>query len=176
MSRLPQLGPYFDDFVRASSADLLRLAVLLTGDHGQAEDLLQVSLVRTATHWRSARQHPSAYTRRVLVNLAKNRWRDRARRPHEAQDLTGVEREQSSAEYGVVARDDMFGLVRQLPLEQRKVLVLRYFEDLTVAEVAAILRCSQGTVKSRSYRALATLRNLIAAQDGHTQEEKQDAH
>ena len=70
----------------------------------------------------------------------------------------------------------MFGLVRQLPLEQRKVLVLRYFEDLTVAEVAAILRCSQGTVKSRSYRALATLRNLIAAQDGHTQEEKQDAH
>ncbi len=55
-------------------------------------------------------------------------------------------------------------------------VLLRYFEDLTVAEVAAILRCSEGTVKSRSHRALATLRHLIAAQDGHTQEEKQDAH
>lgn len=80
MSRLADLGPEFDDFVREASSGLLRMSFLLTGDRGQAEDLLQVSLVRTATHWAAARSNPAIFARRVLVNLAKNRWRDLARR------------------------------------------------------------------------------------------------
>jgi DNA-directed RNA polymerase specialized sigma24 family protein len=68
MSMFASLGTEFDDFVRDSSADLLRLALLLTGDRGQAEDLLQIALLRTASHWRAAGQNPRIYARRVLVN------------------------------------------------------------------------------------------------------------
>ena len=93
-----------------------------------------------------------------MVNLAKNRWRDKFRRPLETQDLTGVDPVQASADDPVVQCDAVSRLVDQLPLGQRKVLVLRYFEDLSVAEVAMILGCSEGNVNSQSNRALATLR------------------
>ena len=158
MTRLSRLGPDFDDFVRSSSAELLRLATLLTRDRGEAEDLLQVAMVRTAGRWSAARHNPVAYARRSIVNLAKNRWRDKFRRPLETQDLTGVEPLQASADDRVVQRDAVSRLVDQLPLGQRKVLVLRYFEDLSVVEVAMVLGCSEGNVKSQSNRALATLR------------------
>lgn len=176
MSKLSKLGPDFDEFVRQSSADLLRLAVLLTGDRHQAEDLLQTSLVRTATHWSAALQSPKAYTRRVLVNLAKNRWRDRGRQPDEAQDLVGIDVAQACADDSVVQRDALLQLVRHLPLEQRKVLVLRFFEDLPVSEVAAVLGCSEGTVKSRTHRALSSLREHNAAQAQHFTQEEPHVH
>jgi len=165
MGRFTSVGAEFDDFVRSSSAALLRTAFLLTNDRGQAEDLLQVSLVRTAAHWRVARHNPMSYARRVLVNLAKNRWRDMSRRPNEAQDLEGIELPQSPGDDVVVQRDALATLVASLPMAQRKVLVLRYFEDLSVAEVAVILGCGEGTVKSRTNRALSRLRELLAAQE-----------
>ncbi len=172
MSRLADLGPEFDDFVREASSGLLRVSFLLTGDRGQAEDLLQVSLVRTATHWATARANPTIYTRRVLLNLAKNRWRDLARRPKVARDLVGVEPALPPADEQVVQRDAIYQLVARLPLGQRKVLVLRYFEGLSVAEVAEILGCGEGTVKSRSNRALATLREHLAGEATDTLEER----
>jgi RNA polymerase sigma factor (sigma-70 family) len=106
-----------------------------------------------------------SYARRVLVNLAKNRWRDMSRRPNEAQDLEGIELPQSPGDDVVVQRDALATLVASLPMAQRKVLVLRYFEDLSVAEVAVILGCGEGTVKSRTNRALSRLRELLAAQE-----------
>lgn len=162
MTRLGGLGADFDEFVRASAAGLLRLAVLLSRDHAEAQDLVQVALVRTAARWSSARHNPTAYARRVLVNLAKNRWRDRARRPVPVQDLAGVEPVADCAEVEVVQRDAVSRLLAQLALGQRKVLVLRFFEDLSVAEVAVILGCSEGNVKSQTNRALARLRQLLA--------------
>jgi RNA polymerase sigma-70 factor (sigma-E family) len=166
MTRLARLGSDFDEFVRQSSVDLLRLAVLLTRDSGEAQDLVQVALVRVAGRWSAARRNPRPYTRRVLVNLAKNRWRDKSRRPYELRDLVGVEPAEDSADDHIVQRDAVSRLMAQLPMGQRKVLVLRYFEDLSVAEVAAILGCSDGNVKSQSNRALATLREKLAAQAG----------
>ena len=73
----------FDAFVRASSDQLLRTAYLLCGDRHHAEDLVQTTLFRAARHWRAARRQPQAYARRILVNLAKDRWRGLSRRPPE---------------------------------------------------------------------------------------------
>jgi DNA-directed RNA polymerase specialized sigma24 family protein len=81
----------FDEFVAASADRLVRTAYLLCGDRGHAEDLVQTALLRTARRWRTARRQPEAYARRVVVNLAKDRWRDLARRPAES-PLDGAER------------------------------------------------------------------------------------
>jgi DNA-directed RNA polymerase specialized sigma24 family protein len=88
-------GEDFDAFVAAQSVSLLRTAYLLTGDRGHAEDLLQQVLVRTATRWRVAREAPEAYARRVLANLAKDRWRHLRRRPRETSAMRWTSRPRS---------------------------------------------------------------------------------
>ena len=74
------LGTDFDEFVRDSSPGLLRTAYLLTGDRGHAEDIVQMALLQVARRWRKIRGEPTPYARRAVVNLAKNRRRDRFRR------------------------------------------------------------------------------------------------
>ena len=74
------LGGDFDQFVRDSSPRLLRMAYLLTGDRGHAEDVVQTALLQVARKWRRIRGEPAPYARRAVVNLAKNHWRDRFRR------------------------------------------------------------------------------------------------
>ncbi|HVU90743.1 MAG TPA: hypothetical protein VHC23_00835 [Jatrophihabitans sp.] len=91
MSGIGRLGPEFDDFVRDSGSGLLQLAVLLTRDRGRAEGLVQVALLRTARRWGAARHNRVAYSRRVLVNLTEDGWRQRGRRPQEVSDLTGID-------------------------------------------------------------------------------------
>jgi RNA polymerase sigma-70 factor (sigma-E family) len=156
--------PAFDAFVKASSDRLLRTAYLLCGDRGHAEDLVQTALMRAARQWRRARDFPEAYTRRVVVNLAKDRWRQRGRRPAEAPlDIDVAEAETDA--FG--DRDALLRAARRLAPGQRAVLVLRYFDDLSVEETAAALGCSAGTVKSQTARALENLRAaLIPAREG----------
>lgn len=149
----------FDTFVRASSDRLLRTAYLLTGDRGHAEDLVQTALLRTARRWSSARRDPAAYARRVVVNLAKDRWRDLHRRPGEAPLEADVAIPVTD---GVADRDQLLRAARALPEGQRAVLVLRFFDDLSVAETAAALGCTEGTVKSQTARALDRLRSALA--------------
>ena len=156
---LDGLGPDFDDFVRLSSTSLLRTAYLLTGDHGHAEDLLQTALLRTARHWRTAKAQPVAYARRVLANLAKDRWRHRSRRPAETGQWAEPGHDGSNGQ--LTLRHTLLPAVLQLPVRQRAVLVLRYFEDLSIEETAATLDCSVGTVKSQTHHALARLRELL---------------
>jgi RNA polymerase sigma-70 factor (sigma-E family) len=156
---LDGLGPDFDDFVRDASTSLLRTAYLLTGDHGHAEDLLQTALLRTARHWRNAKAQPVAYARRVLANLAKDRWRTRSRRPVETAERSEPAHDGSTGQ--VTLRHTLMPAVLQLPMGQRAVLVLRYFEDLSIEETAACLDCSVGTVKSQTHHALARLRQLL---------------
>jgi RNA polymerase sigma-70 factor (sigma-E family) len=147
--------PAFDAFVASSSDRLLRTAYLLCGDRGHAEDLVQTALMRTARQWRQARDLPEAYARRVVVNLAKDRWRQLGRRPTEAPLQLDVPEPEVDA-FG--DRDVLLRAVRVLAPGQRAVLVLRYFDDLTVDETAAVLGCSSGTVKSQTSRALDNLR------------------
>ncbi|MCW2776204.1 MAG: hypothetical protein JWN91_4530 [Nocardioides sp.] len=149
----------FDEFVRASSGRLIRTAYLLCGDRGHAEDLVQTALLRTARRWGSARRQPEAYARRVVVNLAKDRWRQLGRRPSEAP----IEGDFSiPVSDGLLDRDELLRATRRLAPGQRAVLVLRYFDDLTVEETAAALGCSTGTVKSQTSRALENLRAALA--------------
>jgi RNA polymerase sigma-70 factor (sigma-E family) len=165
---LDGLGPDFDDFVRESSTSLLRTAFLLTGDHGHAEDLLQTALLRTAKHWRTAKTQPQAYARRTLTNLAKDRWRTRSRRPRETGRHEEPGHDGSTGQ--VTLRHTLLPAVLQLPMRQRAVLVLRYFEDLSIEETAAALDCSVGTVKSQTHHALVRLRQLLGEETLPTKE------
>ena len=153
----------FEEFVHGCSPRLFRTALLLAGqDRAAAEDLLQLALERAYRHWgRVCRSgEPERYVRRILVNAANDRWRQAVRRP---------ERPLSPGDAGPVAEDqaDVFAerdfLIRALgglPPRQRSVLVLRYFNDLSEAEIASVLGCSVGTVKSQASRGLARLREV----------------
>jgi RNA polymerase sigma-70 factor (sigma-E family) len=153
----------FERFVRASSSKLTRTAFLLCGDRGAAEDLVQVALTRTARRWRVARGNPEAYTRRVVVNLVRDRWRDLARRPREV----FVDVEVAVADEPDSPRvERLVEAVEELSFDQRSVVVLRYIEGLSIEETASALRCSPAAVKSRAHRGLASLRARLEQEHG----------
>jgi RNA polymerase sigma-70 factor (sigma-E family) len=154
----------FRDFVAARSTALLRTAYLLSGDWGAAEDLLQVSLTKTYLAWRRIdhNQAVEPYARRVLVNTATSWWRRRwhGERPTEVLP----ERAISDGLDARLERDALWSHIKELPPRQRAVLVLRFYEDLSEADTAALLGVSVGTVKSQCSRALATLRRRLGEQ------------
>ena len=158
-----ELDPSFDEFVARASARLLRSAYLLTGDRDDSEDLLQITLVRTAQRWDAARESPHAYAHRVLVNLLHDRQRNRRRRVTE-QQLDGFDERLPSVADGAQARVDRIAIisaVRGLPARQREVVILRFFADLSVSETAAAIGASEGTVKTHTSRALTALRAAL---------------
>ncbi|MBT8225183.1 MAG: SigE family RNA polymerase sigma factor [Dactylosporangium sp.] len=154
----------FDAFVGARSTGLLRTAYLLTGDHGHAEDLLQTALLRAARHWRRAREAPEAYVRKILVNLSRDRIRLLRRRPREAPLPDGLDRHATGtgADEHLAEQHRMARALARLPARQRQVVVLRFFNDLSVAHTAELIGCSEGTVKSYTARALTQLRLILA--------------
>jgi RNA polymerase sigma-70 factor (ECF subfamily) len=153
----------FREFVAARSPALLRLAYLVCGDHGLAEDLLQTTLARTYLAWRrlDGIESLEAYSRRVLVNTATSWWRRRWRGERPTGDLP--ERPVGDHSHQVVERDAIWQLLDTLPARQRAVIVLRYYEDLSEAEIAVQLGMAPGTVKSYASRALATLRTQLGS-------------
>ena len=154
----------FEAFVERSSNALLRTAYLLTGDRGHAEDLVQTALLRTVRRWHRAQEAPEAYARKVLVNLSRDRTKRLLRRPREAPFPPEPDRLRAvDAGYEqVTERRVVVRALAQLPVRQRQVVVLRFVEDLSVEQTAALLGCSTGTVKSYTARALARLRELLA--------------
>jgi RNA polymerase sigma-70 factor (sigma-E family) len=168
LSHVP--GPDFDEFVAATSDELFRIAFLMLGDRGHAEDLVQMTLLRTVTRWGAARSNPRHYARRVLINLAKDTWRNRKRRPAESGVPAQFESVQASTDDVVVVRDELVRATRLLPPRQRAVLVLRYFVDLPVDEVARTLGCSTGTVKSQTHHGLARLRQALSVEVANPEE------
>lgn len=152
----------FDDFVATRSPRLLRTAYLLTRDWALAEDLLQTALARTWEAWRRVNGDPEPYVRRVIVNTYASLWRRRWRGEMPTAELpegAGPHAAMPADPHtGLEERDRLWRALGRLPRRQRAVLVLRYFEDLTEAETAEIMRCSVGTVKSQASRALAKLR------------------
>ena len=147
--------------MRASSASLLRTAYLLTGDRGHAEDLLQTTLLRVAWRWSAASEQPEAYARRVLLNLSRDRWRHLSRRVQERQRDDIPQLPSADPTDRVVEQESLTRVLRLLPTRQREVIVLRFYVDLTIADTATALGCSEGTVKSYTNRALARLRELL---------------
>jgi RNA polymerase sigma-70 factor (sigma-E family) len=153
------LGSDFDQFVRDSSPGLVRTAYLLTGDRGHAEDIVQTALLQVARKWRRIRGEPTPYARRAVINLAKNHWRHRFRRPHES--TATVERGYAPPESDVLLQQVLLRAVTDLPVRQRAVLVLRYFQDLSIEQTADALGCSIGTVKSQTHHAISKLREAL---------------
>jgi RNA polymerase sigma-70 factor (sigma-E family) len=148
----------FAEFVSLRYSDLVRTAFLLVGDRGHAEDLTQAALYRAFTHWRGLRSADSAYayTRTTLIRLS-GRWLRRRWHGELATDELAPP-SFTEPQAGRAEALDLYAALGTLPWAQRAVLVLRYFADLSEADTAEILRCSAGTVKSRTSRALTTLR------------------
>ena len=154
----------FREFVVARSPALLRTAWMLTGDAQMAEDLLQTALARTWPHWgRVGSDRPEAYVRRVMVRQ-QGAW---SRRFWHRESPTGAVPETASPDAlaAVHDRSVLVAALAGLPLRQRQVVVLRYYEDLSEAEVARELGCSVGTVKSQASKGLAKLRVAWGAGD-----------
>lgn len=151
----------FTAFVQAHSGSLHHTAYLLTGNQQAADDLLQDALLKTWLAWRRIDHKAAwAYTRRVMVNLTTDRWR---RRRYEAITLDIDDRRPDPVgEVGFDAADDRSFIVRQLATltpQERAMVVLRYYADLSEADVAEHVGVSVGTVKSTCSRALARLRS-----------------
>lgn len=148
----------FRDYVSARWPALVRTAYLLTGDQHLAEDLAQIALTKAYTSWRrvSAADNIDAYVRRIMVNANAGRFRKRRVPEHLSPappDIAGHEPHAQLAQRSVLMTE-----LARLPTQQRAVVILRFWEDMSEKQVASILGCSVGTVKSQSARALARLR------------------
>jgi RNA polymerase sigma-70 factor (sigma-E family) len=146
----------FRDFVLQRWTALARTAYLLTGDKGHAEDLVQTAMERLHRRWRWV-DDPERYARRILANEASARWRRRAAKPETLVAAVPAPVAEDAADRHD-ERDRLWRALENLPRRTRVILVLRYFEDLTEAECAAVLQCSVGSVKSQASRGLAWLR------------------
>ncbi|MFD3522135.1 SigE family RNA polymerase sigma factor [Streptomyces sp. NPDC058653] len=166
-----ELEVQFQEFVRTRWSHLVRTAYLLTGDVHHAEDLTQTALTKAYRSWRrvSRSDSPEAYVRRMLVSCNSDRFRKR----RVAEALTAAPPEVAGRDEAVSRADERSALLAalaQLPPGQRAVVVMRYWEDLSEAEVAEVLGCSPGTIKSQASKGLAKLRThqgLAQVMDGH---------
>ncbi len=140
----------------------MRFAVLVCGDPDEAADCVQEALVSTYRHWKriSGSGTEDAYLRRCVINHHISRWRA-FRRRETAADVEAFEATTTSAEDDAVARYDeqqAWQLCQSLNRTQRAAVILRYYEELSFAEIADILGCAQSTARSHVHRALAQLR------------------
>ncbi|MCW2944567.1 MAG: sig38 [Actinoallomurus sp.] len=155
----------FSEYVAGQRNALVRVAYLLTGDGNAAEDLVQTALVRVWPRWSKVVQghNADAYVRKTLMSVFLNSRRRRWRGELAAEALEYADPSDPYA--GLDEADRMMRYLRLLPRRQRAVIVLRYYADLGEADVADLLGCAVGTVKSQSAKALGTLRELLARAD-----------
>ncbi|MEO3775708.1 SigE family RNA polymerase sigma factor [Micromonospora sp. B11E3] len=151
----------YEEFADSRLTALLRYAVMLTGDPHQAQDLVQETMVRVQLNWRRVvrADSPERYVRRMLTNQyvdwRRGSWMRRVLLRAEPDEAVPVSTDHAQS---AVDRDQIWTWLARLPRRQRATLVLRYYEDLPDAEIAEILGCAVGTVRSSISRALATLR------------------
>jgi RNA polymerase sigma factor (sigma-70 family) len=153
----------FEETLRDDAKGLTQLAFCLCRDRTKAEDITAEAFARVWARWRDGKvEELRPYLRRTVVNLCKKSWRREAVvRRYQSQLAMLLPNETATGDL------DLVDAVLRLPGPQRAVIVLRYFEELSEKHVAELLRVSPGTIKSRTSRALASLRLVY--------EEKQDA-
>ncbi len=158
-------GEEFASFVTGSQRRLRGTAYLMCGDWALASDIVQEALIRVYAAWPRLESRPGgahAYARRAVVNVAIDRARKRS-----STEVPEVERalehEDPRPDPGtrVADRESLLAALRLLAPRQRACVVLRYFEDQSVAETARLLSCSEGTVKSQTARGLHSLRRTL---------------
>jgi len=139
---------------RASS--VRRLAYALCGDWHTADDLVQVTFIKLYPRWRRVQgMKVDAYVRRILVNT----YLSHVRKHRREQVMADVPDRPVRTPDG---HEDLGSALRQLPAQQRAVVVLRHLEDLSIAEVAELLQVAEGTVKSQSNRGITALRAAMS--------------
>ena len=150
----------FEEFAAARLPAVLKFAAVLTGDRGLAEDVVQEVLIRADARWQVIENvpRPEAYVRKMIVNeyLALRRRSWRLVLSGASSDVEGMPTPDPAASYA--EREAMLAELAKLPRRQRAVVVLRYYEGLADREIADILGCQLGTVRSHASRALAALR------------------
>lgn len=144
----------FDHFFREQRGALVRLAHLLHGSPTVAEDLAQEALLATHRKWAEL-DNPAGYARRALVNLVRSQQRRGMVERRHARSTSPPGHELPPEV------DEMWTAIRRLSADQRAVVVLRFYEDLTIDEIAAVLDRPSGTVKSLLHRALARLKETV---------------
>ncbi|HEX4704648.1 MAG TPA: SigE family RNA polymerase sigma factor [Pseudonocardiaceae bacterium] len=156
------LADDFGEFVRAALPGLLRYGHALAGNPHDAADLVQGVLERIGARWGTVVRRtgdPLAYARRAMANAHVSRWR-RVRRENLVADIPETRAVYQPDRF---ADEPLWQALRALPPRQRAVIVLRYYEDLSEAEIARTLGISQGTVKSQANKAMGTLRTRLGA-------------
>jgi RNA polymerase sigma-70 factor (sigma-E family) len=158
----------YEDFVNSRLAALARYAVMLTGDRHAAEDLVQETMVRAQLYWKkvSRADVPERYVKRMMANL----YVDWKRGPWWRRVLLRAEPDATvpmaaDIAEGAADRDLLWTALARLPRQQRAAVVLRYYEDLPDAEIAAALGCTVGTARGYISRALVTLRSRLNGRD-----------
>lgn len=154
--------PSFDEWVAARGPALLRLAHTLTGDAGEAEDVVQDALSRALPRWGriAGLDDVDAYVRRMVVNAHTSRWRAWRRRVTPVEQIADAPvPERAGPEWD--ERRRIWDACRLLPEVQRTAVVLRFYEQLEYAEIAALTGVREGSVRSRVSRGLATLRTEL---------------
>jgi RNA polymerase sigma-70 factor (sigma-E family) len=151
----------FTAFVAERAHAMLRAAYALTGNQQAAEDLVQTAFAKAYTHWRRIRGAPEPYVRRIIYHDFVSLWRHQRRRREvsvaEPPDAPTADDAGDDADLRILMRHAL----DQLPPRQLAVIVLRYFEDRSTADIADILGCRVGTVASQASRALDKLRLLV---------------
>ena len=155
-------APTFEEYAASAWPSLYRYAYLLAGNHADAEDIAQQTLMKAYRSWSRVERSdsPAAYLRQILTNTYLSQRRPKARHlelltdvPPETGHLAGI---------GPEDRMALWPHVKSLPPRQRAVIVLRYYEDLSEQEIADVLGCSRGNVKSTAHHALKSLRAVLA--------------
>lgn len=156
-------GAAVERLLAARGRHLMKAAIALTGSRADGEDLLQAALERLLLNYRRVGSDAEGYLRRTLYNLAADGWRRRGVVRRWQPVLAASDRRADGTD-AVDIRDALVRLLAKLPPRQRAVVVLRYWEQLSEAETAAILGCSPGSVKSAASRGMSRLRELADAE------------
>jgi RNA polymerase sigma-70 factor (sigma-E family) len=160
-------GADLERLLAERGGQLMGAAIALTGSREEGEDLLQAALERVLRKPRQVDGDIEGYLRRVLYNLAADGWRRRGRWRQKLPLLRSQDLADAADGTAVVdLRDELLRLLLQLPPRQRAVVVLRYWEQLTEVETAALLGCSAGTVRSAASRGVRRLRELAGSPTG----------
>jgi RNA polymerase sigma-70 factor (sigma-E family) len=167
MTAAQDRGVTYDEFFKTEYPRLVPMLRALTADRQRAEDIAQEALWRAQRHWEriSTYERPGAWVRRVALNASANVRRSRQREERALARVAGTSGPAGpgSAEGWTEGDDELWVLVRNLPEQQRFAIVLHYVADRSVADIAEVLECSEGTVKTHLSRGRATLARGLAS-------------